>query len=490
MTYRRDLPSPSPRFLIGVAALVLGCTSERIVFREPINPPPDESSGLLGYFAAEDNQTTCGNCHIGQQSEWENTAHAGAFETLENSPDNQPFCFSCHTVTERGNSLTAPSGWDVVQDVAYQDVQCESCHGPGLNHAENPDNEDNVPLASIKVAIDGENNCGECHSGVHHPFVEEWSQSGHALRNASRESRAECIGCHTAQGALAAWGVRAEYAESNAPLGQHEAIVCAVCHDPHGGRNADGGGGEGGPGSITGQLRFRIDIPSQEENLCVKCHHKRAEPETQSATIRGPHSPEGPLLLGEGAGWFPPNFQPEVERILGTHGSTANPKLCATCHVLAFEVADEATGDFLVRSVGHRFEAIPCVDGNGAPTGAADCTLAQRTFAACTTSGCHGSQDAARSAMTTAQARISQLTAQVDAILLLPAVAPDNKQNDGRFTVADGAWFNSQLAKMAGSPIHNPFLMEQLLIATINQLRTTYNLPPSTVVVSMDRQIT
>ena len=65
-----------------LVALALGCTSERIVFREPINPPPDETSGLLGYFDASTHQTSCGNCHIGQQSEWENTAHAGAFATL------------------------------------------------------------------------------------------------------------------------------------------------------------------------------------------------------------------------------------------------------------------------------------------------------------------------------------------------------------------------------------------------------------------------
>jgi hypothetical protein len=274
-------------------------------------------------------------------------------------------------------------------------------------------------------------------------------------------------------------------------VGQHDAIVCAVCHDPHGGRNGlEPGSGEGGPGSIIGQLRFPIDVPSQEQNLCVKCHHKRAEPETESATIRGPHSPEGPLLLGEGAGWFPPDFQPEIDKILGTHGSAGNPKLCATCHVAGFTINDEQTGEFVVRSVGHSFKAIPCVDANGAPTNAESCTLAERTFASCATAGCHGSQDAARSAKTTADARITQLVNQLDAMLLLPEVAPDNVQNDGRFTVADGAWFNSQLAKMTGSTVHNPFLIEQLLIATINQLRTTYNLPVTVISVSLERQIT
>ena len=483
----RDL-SPRVSSLLTAAALLIGaCTNERIVFREPINPPPDASSGLLGYFDAETNQTTCGNCHIGQQSEWENTAHAGAYETLDELGDAQPFCFSCHTVTERGNALTAAAGWDVVQDVAYHDVQCESCHGPGLDHAENPDNADNVPLASIKVTIDGENNCGECHSGLHHPFVDEWASSGHAQPVASPAGRAECIACHTAQGALAAWGVRAEYAEKDAALGQHEGIVCAVCHDPHGGQNGlEPGSGEGGPGSVVGQLRFPIDVPSQDQNLCVKCHHKRAEPETQSATIRGPHSPEGPLLLGEGAGWFPPGFEPEIDRILTTHGSSANPKLCATCHVRAFTVTDAEGTE--VRSVGHRFQATPCVDANGVPTGEDNCTLEQKSFASCTMSGCHGTEETARSAFLTAEADIGDLIEQLDVLLARPEVAPDNVQNDGRFTTADGAWFNNQLAKMTGSIVHNPFLMEQLLIASIDALQQEYNIPSTAITVPMYRR--
>ena len=487
MVSARDLSAPLSRLLVAAALVTGACTNERIVFREPINPPPDEASGLLGYFDAASNQTTCGNCHIGQQSEWENTAHAGAYETLENDDHAQAFCFSCHTVTERGNALTGEVGWDAVQDVAYHDVQCESCHGPGLEHAENPDNADNVPLASIKVAIDGENNCGECHSGIHHPFVEEWASSRHALPNPQPAGRAECIACHTAQGALASWGVRAEYIEMDAPLGQHEGIVCAVCHDPHGGQNGlEPGSGEGGPGSLVGQLRFPIDVPSQDQNLCVKCHHKRAEPETESATIRGPHSPEGPLLLGEGAGWFPPNFQPEIDRILSTHGSSANPKLCATCHVRAFTVTDNTGTE--VRSVGHRFEATPCVDANGVPTGEEECPIAQQSFASCATSGCHGTEETARSAYLTAQADIGDLIGQIDVLLARPEVAPDNVQNDGRFTIADGVWFNNQLAKMTGSIVHNPFLMEQLLIASIDALRDEYNIPSTAISVPMYRR--
>ena len=467
----------SPRALLPRGALCLlllslltaGCTDEKIVFREPFNPPPDAASGLLGYFTTSDKQTTCGNCHVGHQTDWVTTRHADAYATLANNPGSQDFCYTCHTVNETGHELSAPSGWHTVQDTAYHDVQCESCHGPGADHVEVPD-AGNEPLASIAASTDATDGCAECHNGAHHPFVDEWSQSKHATPQAEVISRpaaeaASCIPCHTAQGALQAWGVNVEYVEKNAAIPDHEGITCAVCHDPHGSAGNEG------------QLRFPIDIPSEDQNLCVKCHHKRAEPETEAALVRGPHSPEGPLLLGEGAGWFPPGFEPQVTEILGTHGTTANPRLCATCHVVNYEVTDEETGDFQVRVVGHRFEAIQCVDGTGAPLpGGTDCEVTQRDFTnGCTTSGCHGSAEAARSAYTTAKTRIEGLVSDVQALL---AQVPAGQLNagDGIFTVADGANFNAQLAALPGSPIHNPFLIEQLLLASAAALEETYGL--------------
>jgi len=455
--------------VIGLLGLVTaGCTDERIVFREPFNPPPDAASGFIGYFTTSDKQTTCGNCHVGHQRDWQETRHADAYATLIENPGSQSFCFSCHTVNERGNAQTGVVGWDAVPDTAYHDVQCESCHGPGVSHVEEPDG-GTEPLASIQAAVDGENGCGECHNGTHHPFVEEWTQSAHAEPVADVIARGEagassCVGCHTAQGVLRAWGVNSEYVERDALFEEHLGITCAVCHDPH--------GSAGNPR----QLRFPIDVPSQDENLCVKCHHKRAEPETESATVRGPHSPEGPLLFGEGAGWFPPGFEPQVTEILGTHGTTGNPRLCATCHVVNYPVTDQETGEFQLQVVGHTFQAIPCVaDGRPLPPGTV-CGIEARDFTSgCTTSGCHGSREAAVSAYTTATTRIAGLVADVTSLLAQVPVG-ELSPDDGRFTVADGASFNAQLASLPGSPIHNPFLIEQLLLASTAALEATYGL--------------
>ncbi len=65
-----------------------------------------------------------------------------------------------------------------------------------------------------------------------------------------------------------------------------QGITCAVCHDPHGSEN-------------SGSLRFPIDDPTLENNLCMKCHARRFEPDLTSNTS-GPHAPAGPGAPGHG----------------------------------------------------------------------------------------------------------------------------------------------------------------------------------------------
>jgi hypothetical protein len=206
----------------------------------------------------------------------------------------------------------------------------------------------------------------------------------------------------------------------------------------------------------------------------MKCHHKRGVPDPTSS--RGPHSPQGPLLLGEG-GWWPPNI---TGKLVGTHGTpSANPELCARCHVYGFDVTDAETGAFTFHATGHIFSPIPCLDAEGKPTTSDDCTDAQRSFAACTGSGCHGSEDVARSAMSTAELRANSLADEIDA-LLAQVPATEFSTTDDRYTVAEGAKFNSELARMGGSPVHNPFLLESLLLGSIDALETTYGLQQAT----------
>ncbi len=464
---------------LGLMIVGTACTDEKIVFqdRELFNPPPDSIAGFLGYFDETEKVTTCGNCHVGVQASWENTAHADAWATLEGSGHSQVFCEGCHTVSELGNFVSEAAGHNLVSDTSYFDVQCESCHGPGLAHVENPDA--GQPLPSILV--DSLNGCGECHSGTHHPFAEEWSQSAHAepagfvISHAAGDPEDECLNCHTAQGALDAWGVEPEFLEATAAVDDYAGITCAVCHDPHG-------------SAFEGQLRYPIDVPEQATNLCMKCHYKRAQPDLESSTLRGPHSPEGPLLLGESVGWIPPSFEPLADRIVGSHGSEGNERTCAACHVSSFEVNDDETGDFLFNSTGHLFLAIPCVDAQGIPTTDQTCNLPDRQFSGCTTSGCHLGADAARTAYTTALNRIAALVAEVDSLILL-APAGERDSRDGVFTVADGAWFNARLGELPGTSTHNPFFAEQVLVASIKALRAEYGLSAPATRVSLDLEL-
>jgi len=434
-----------------------GCVDEKLVFdgRALLEDVPAGAQGYLGYLDTSRNLTVCGNCHVGQQGEWVGTAHAGAWETLQGSGQAQGFCEGCHTVNSLGNDVEDEAvGYVATMEERYHDVQCESCHGPGLTHVQNPDA--SQPLASIRVGEDLTSGCGECHSGAHHPFVEEWAASGHGTVVAYPSTRPECQGCHIAQAALAAFGVKAEYQEktSSTPL----PITCSVCHDPH-------------SNEFEGQLRYSISVPDEEQNLCMRCHHKRGTPDL-TATNRGPHSPEGPLLLGD-AGWWPPNLPLEPgDRIQGTHGSDRNPRLCAGCHVQGFQAEDELTGE-LVATTGHFFRATPCVDGGGQPVAADDCAPAERSFLSCTASGCHGTESIARNLMAGSRAGIDDDNEELKALLAL-VPASEFSPSDGRYSVAEGSLFNSQLAERRGSEVHNPFLIDALLRASIAEMKRTY----------------
>ena len=491
-----------------LATLALACTQEKIVFREPVNPPPDANSGFLGYFTASDKQTTCGNCHVSHQKGWVATAHADAYNTLLSSGHAQSTCYACHTVSDKGNATAPPAGWDAVPDTAYHDVQCESCHGPGNTHVQAPDaapGPGNPPLAHVGVLGDSATlamSCAACHSGFHQPFVEEWSSSAHAVSLQEddgtfvADASPTCGSCHEGRRVLAAWGVTANYAEKDVTGSQNYlGITCAVCHDPHGFTR----GSDGKP--VAGQLRFPIDVPDVNQNLCMKCHQRRAEPD--QASSRGPHSPQGPMLLGD-AGYRPAGFDPDVQAVATTHGSERNPRLCAGCHVNQYTVNDPNSGNLVFHSVGHLFLPIPCLNGQGIPTADRTCAYdtQSRTWGACTNSGCHADASSAAAAFSLSSQRLDQLTKQIwddkngnDSVEAAPTdggylsdftniPSTEYQVADNKVTPAEGALFNVRMLRPGSrefgggvdgsSGVHNPFLAEALLRADIDELQATY----------------
>lgn len=452
---------------LSLGALVAGCTTEKIVYRSGSNfaAPPSSAKSFIGYSDEASKQTVCGGCHVDAQAKWATTKHASAWKTLASSGQMAGYCQACHSVNQLGNAATDTAvGYNSSKDGRYHDVQCESCHGAGLTHASSPTSS-NRPLASIKADTNITNGCGECHTGTHNPFVQEWKLSLHSSSNKVTSSIATtpyCQSCHTAQGALAAWGVTSNYLEKNDPGSAHQPIVCATCHAPHG-------------SGIDKQLRFPISTASTETNLCMKCHQRRSN--VDITTTRGPHSPEGPTLLGT-AGWFPPGMSAS-DSIIGSHGTPSrNPNLCATCHVSRNTITDKATGKFVFQSTGHRFKATPCVDANGQPTVDQSCTVTGQTFRSCVSGTCHATETVAKSVFNTVSARITLQTNQLTALLVLAkAKRPADFTTAAPMNTGRGATFNRDLALKSGSFVHNPFLIEQLLIASINQVKVDYALP-------------
>jgi predicted CXXCH cytochrome family protein len=477
-------------FAAALATLTLGTCSSDIVYRDrgPFNAPADLASGFLGYYDVETKQTTCGNCHADYQGDWVTTRHANAYATIAEHSNGATNCAGCHSVNGRGNSSSGQVvGNDAVAHLTYRDVQCESCHGPGLAHVEGV-GQGSLTRPLAKVSMAGTGTCGDCHSGAHHPFAEEWAASRHASVSASRASNPSCVSCHDGRGALKAWGVDANYIERDVPTG-YQPTTCAVCHDPHGSPN-------------TAQLRYSISDPDPDLNLCMRCHSRRAEPDV---TQNSPHAPQGAVLLGT-AGYRPPGFVYDTARVYGSHATTKNPKLCAGCHIAKFTVTDQITGDFVFEATGHLMRPIPCLDGTGKPIADKNCayTATARSWQTCTTAGCHANAAVAAAAFTTIRSRmkglVDQLWVDVNASGSLQAAPTDAgllptvrqtrpaewSTTDNALTPAEGAEFNARLCGEYGQSnsdnskaVHNPFLCEALLTSTIAYIRIYYALPAS-----------
>jgi hypothetical protein len=164
--------------------------------------------------------------------------------------------------------------------------------------------------------------------------------------------------------------------------------------------------------------------------------------------------------------------------------------------VEAFEVTDEATGEFVLNSVGHLFTAIPCVNDQGIPVpGTCAFTTQVRRYEACATSGCHSSDDRAAELLSIKSEDIMDLAnALLDQLKVvdpgLDAPGGEIDPTNPTLTVAEGAFFNFNLTtfpeegeeategNVAGSTTHNPFLIEALLVASIEAVEDEYGVSP------------
>ncbi|NIO31906.1 MAG: hypothetical protein GTN75_08990, partial [Gemmatimonadetes bacterium] len=280
-----ELPNLAVGLRGGLATI--SATSEEVSADADVTVEGDPF-GLYGYKDTIEKVTPCTGCHSTQHLSWVSTLHSVAWGGLQSSPSAQPMCEGCHSVSELGNTIDEPAGHDLEPVEKFTDVQCESCHGAGPEHwlgLPGP-----IPLAPIAVGPDPSKGCGECHTGKHHPYVDEWSKSRHGTvpaQEGSAGSLPTCMSCHEGKAALAE-----KFFESSVYLeagdGQNQPIVCSVCHDPHG-------------SFFSADLRADVADHSFENNLCVRCHARRGTPPSRF----GPHAAQGPVVLGYNVGWWP-----------------------------------------------------------------------------------------------------------------------------------------------------------------------------------------
>lgn len=337
------------------------------------------------YMGAE----TCALCHSGgilapdQYHPWKETAHASYFTKAIDGLKGDSYSVSSlpfSTIGYDTNASAANNGFDDLAALAnwafpsnlvagnwaslqtnhpglagLANIQCESCHGPGSEHA--------LALGNTNVAnwpristTSGSSSCAQCHDNAPaQTIMAEWNNSGHARapRSPSGAGRENCVRCHTAAGFknfIDYAGTGISYVTNVT----YEAITCAACHDPHDASN---------PHQLRSANSYTLPEGTTVTNvglgaLCMECHHSRNGEANQNianyklglptwagGSSFGPHdSTAGDMVEGVNAityGKVIPS---------GSH-SAVIPDVCVGCHMQPVASTDPAFG----KAGGHTF---------------------------------------------------------------------------------------------------------------------------------------
>lgn len=111
----------------------------------------------------------CGDCHIDAFKVWINSQHSKAMNSLiDDGRDADPECLSCHTT-----GYAYQTGYWEEGTPEQASVGCESCHGPGATHSDNPQK------GYGKKAME---TCNHCHTKLHSPHFDRdkyWERVKH-----------------------------------------------------------------------------------------------------------------------------------------------------------------------------------------------------------------------------------------------------------------------------------------------------------------------
>ena len=105
----------------------------------------------------------CQDCHAEQHASWKGSAHGGAMDSLDRKERRNPRCVRCHATPK--TSGLPPKKVDEYLDA----VECESCHGPGEQHAAEPTSSNILGLGESCPECVIEAVCTTCHDRDNDP---------------------------------------------------------------------------------------------------------------------------------------------------------------------------------------------------------------------------------------------------------------------------------------------------------------------------------
>ena len=297
----------------------------------------DEVDGLLGSTL----RTSCLQCHTTGYNANTNAINGG-FDDLATQ-----YGWMIPAVLTNGNWASMQANYPQV--AALANVQCESCHGPGYNHASLFGNTNSPTWPSISVNMTS-GDCNQCHDdATHHAYGTEWLNSGHAITptSPSGPGRESCIGCHTSLGFIA----RVDGVTNNLDT-TYVPINCQTCHEPH---------GDTTPTNNPHMIRTLASVTFQDGStvtnageglLCMQCHQARVQASTyasnpaNASSHYGPHhGPQGDMLEGV-------NGYEYGQAIPSSAHATAVTNTCVTCHMQTLSGSDPS----LLLAGGHTFK--------------------------------------------------------------------------------------------------------------------------------------
>jgi hypothetical protein len=427
-----------------------------------------EQKYYLGTGTPEDEAlTSCASCHTTGSTAretpfydtWKLTKHAQAQDSISVTNSHFSFdCLRCHNVgwdttivnygadeyvikdaTKTPNYvITNQVKWDRVKNVG-----CEACHGPmGTADGKLADVVDHIlDYSKTDSVLDySAQNCGKCHSEAHHPYLEEWEESGHSMsvRDTTGALKTfivnnpNCVKCHVAQSFIAYAKDPANYQPKVLVTGNAiQPITCAACHDPHSNKNIH-------------QLRFPIVTGTSV--ICDQCHTTGIDSVNINSTPN--HTTSECLTGSKNFGYQYPG-----EKYSNSPHTYAVANRCVACHVHSSSTPDPVTG-FL--STGHTFKP---------------------KTAACAQPECHGSEYYSE-VDTSNHAKMFDLNrrqTETDSLLnVLSVKLASASPSDSTTDSFKEAKYNYLACSNEGSHgIHNTLLVQKLLSDAISRFTPT-----------------